>query len=67
MSASTPRGRVHGLPRPGRGIRIPASTRVNTVQSLTLPLVNTIDNGRPSPSQARWIFVVGPPRERPIA
>ncbi|GAB2985545.1 hypothetical protein GCM10027184_41890 [Saccharothrix stipae] len=37
------------------------------VQSLTLPPVRTIDRGRPWPSQARWILVVGPPRERPMA
>ncbi|MCP2092699.1 hypothetical protein LV78_000639 [Actinosynnema pretiosum] len=42
-------------------------TWVNTVQSLTLPPVRTIDRGRPWPSQARWILVVGPPLERPMA
>lgn len=60
-------GPGQGRPWPGRGIRIPASTWVNTVQSLTLPAVNTTDNGRPRLSQARWILVVGPPRDRPIA
>jgi hypothetical protein len=43
------------------GIRIPAMTCSNRVQSSTLPPVNTTDSGRPWPSQARWIFVVGPP------
>jgi hypothetical protein len=67
VSASTRRGRFHGRPRPGFGIQIPASTWVNMVQSLTLPAVSTTVNGRPCPSHASWIFVVGPPRERPMA
>lgn len=33
----------------------------NWVQPLTFPPVSTTDNGRPCPSQARWILVVGPP------
>ncbi|MCP2261637.1 hypothetical protein LX15_005363 [Streptoalloteichus tenebrarius] len=34
---------------------------VNTVPSLMLPPVDTTGRGRPCPSQARWIFVLGPP------
>lgn len=35
-------------------------TSVNLVQSLTLPAVSSTDSGRPCPSRARWILVVGP-------
>ncbi len=46
---------------------MPAMTCVNMVQSWTLPPVTAIDKGRPCPSQAGWILVVGPPRDRPMA
>lgn len=46
---------------------MPTRTAPSSVQSLTLPAVIHNDSGRPRPSQAMWIFVVNPPRERPIA
>ncbi|GHD83306.1 hypothetical protein GCM10010336_74610 [Streptomyces goshikiensis] len=42
-------------------------TGSNCVQSLTFPPVIVNASGRPRPSQARWIFVLSPPRDRPSA
>jgi hypothetical protein len=37
------------------------------IRSTEVFAVRTTDSGRPWPSQARWILVEGPPRDRPIA
>lgn len=61
--------RAGSWPRPGprRRTLMGAMTCSNWVRSLTFPAVTVKASGRPCPSQARWIFVVGPPRDRPIA
>lgn len=60
-------GRVLGRPGPHRLTLMRAMTCSNWVQSLTFPPVIVKASGRPCPSQARWIFVVSPLRDRPIA
>lgn len=67
LFAITRLDRVAGRPGPGRSNRIPTTIWANMVQPLTLPPVRAIDSGRPWPSQARWILVLGPLRERPMA
>ncbi len=52
---------------PVRGTRIASITAANWVQSLVFPPVTVNASGRPRASQARWILLVSPPRERPSA
>lgn len=60
-------GRVRGRPGPTLGTLTAPSTCSKRVQSLALPPDKTNPRGRPSPSQARWTFVLSPPRDRPRA
>jgi hypothetical protein len=50
---------------PGRGTRIRPSTTRNCGLSPRWPAVMTTDSGFWPCSQARWILVVSPPRDRP--
>jgi hypothetical protein len=53
-------------PRAGAGTRMSSRTSPSIAPSLRCPPVITITNGRPCPSTAAWIFVISPPRDRPI-
>lgn len=66
LSARTTSGLVRGRPR-GRGRRRRAMASVKTGASPAWPAVRTNARGRQRASAARWIFVVSPPRERPMA
>jgi hypothetical protein len=48
-------------------MRMASSSGSSCGLSPAWPSVSRIDSGRPRPSTARWIFVVSPPRDRPIA
>jgi hypothetical protein len=60
-----PRVRVTG-PR-GRGMRKRAMTSVKAGASPACPAVRWKASGRHRSSAARWIFMVSPPRDRPMA
>ena len=60
-------GRVRGRPGLSRRTRIPAMTCTNRVESPACPAVSSSARGRPLPSRAAWILLVGPPRVRPSA
>lgn len=60
-------GRVRGCPPAGRGTRMRSRTGMSWGASPHCPGVIRTASGRQPPSFARWIFVVSPPRERPIA
>lgn len=66
LSARTASGRVRGRPR-SRGTRRRAITAAKAGASPACPAVRWKARGRQLPSAARWIFVVSPPRERPMA
>ncbi len=65
-SARTTSGLVRGRPR-RRGTRRRPITSTKAGASPACPAVSTKAGGRQLPSAARWIFVVSPPRERPMA
>lgn len=65
LSARTTSGRVRGRPT-RRGMRSRAITSVKAGASPACPAVSTKARGRQLPSAARRIFVVSPPRERPM-
>lgn len=56
-----------GWLKSGLVTRIAARTWVNAGASPAWPGVRTNASGRQRSSEARWIFVVSPPRERPRA
>ena len=66
LSARSTTGLVRGRPM-GRGTRKRVMTSVKEGASPACPAVRTKARGRQLPSAARWIFVVSPPRDRPMA
>src|ERR1035441_3349274 len=60
-------GRRRGLPRPRRGMRIASISGTNRGESPCWPQLVSRAMGRQRRSAARWILVVSPPRDRPIA
>lgn len=53
--------------RVSRGTRTRVATSVQAGASSACPVVRTNAGGRRPASAARWILVVGPPRDRPVA
>ena len=66
LSASGAPGRVLGRPGPGRTILIWLSSGISSRQSPRWPGVTSRATGHREPA-ARWILVLSPPRDRPIA
>src|ERR1017187_3409710 len=67
LSAIARPGRRRGLPRPRRGMRIASISGTNRGESPCWPQRVSRAMGRQRRSAARWILVVSPPRDRPIA
>lgn len=65
LSARTLLGRVRGLPGPDLGKRTMDKASPNMTESPRCPGLVSMVTGRHRRSEARWILVVRPPRERP--
>lgn len=66
LSPMTAPGRVRGRPGPTRGTQIEAISGPNIGESWAWPGVTSTTSGRPRPSTIACVFVVRPPRDRPM-
>ena len=66
LSPASDTGRVRGRPGPTRGTDSWPSNRISIGASPPCPAATAMTSGRPRPSTSRWVFVLSPPRDRPM-